>query len=136
MRKLQTVLACVVTKTTKYKHISPVRKKLHWLPIEYHVFKTALLVYKFLHSGTPDYFTPYIKPKKFTYMTCSSQSDGIILDLPLCTSHKSPKQFGNSFCFDAPSIWNNVPEVVCAATSLSSFRCKLKAHLFLKAYPP
>ena len=68
MRKLQTVqnsLAHVVTKTTKYTHISPVRKiKLHWLPIEYHcVFKTALLVYKFLHSGTPDYFIPYLKPR-------------------------------------------------------------------------
>ena len=76
----------VVTKTTRYTHISPVRKKLHWLLIEYRcVFKTALLVYKFLHSGTPDYFTPYLKPKKFTYMTRSSQSDGIILDVPLYT---------------------------------------------------
>ena len=50
-------------------------------------FKTALLVYKFIHSGTPDYFTPYLKPKKFTYMTRSSQSDGIILDVPLRTSY-------------------------------------------------
>ena len=58
MRKLQTVqnsLARVVTKTTRYTYISPVRKKLHWLPIEYRcVFKTALLVYKFLYSGTPN----------------------------------------------------------------------------------
>ena len=45
MRKLQAVqnsLARVVTKTTRYTHISLVRKKLHWLPIEYRcVFKTA-----------------------------------------------------------------------------------------------
>ena len=40
--------------TTRHTHILPVRKKLHWLPIEYRcVYKTALLVYKFIHSGTP-----------------------------------------------------------------------------------
>ena len=32
------------------------RKTLHWLPIEHRsIFKTALLVYKFLHSGYPKY---------------------------------------------------------------------------------
>ena len=32
-------------------------KKLNWLPIEYRkAFKTTTLVYKFLHSGIPQYF--------------------------------------------------------------------------------
>ena len=47
MRKLQCVqnsLARVVTNTSRLSHISPVRKQLHWLPIEYRcIFKTALL---------------------------------------------------------------------------------------------
>ena len=98
-------LARVVTKTTRYTHISPVRKKLHWLPFEYRFVLRRCYLCTNSFSGFPDYFTPYIKPKKFTYMTRSSQSDGIILDVPPCTSHKSPKQFGNSFSFDAPSIW-------------------------------
>ena len=34
--------------------ITPVLKKLHWLPVEHcSVFKTAKLVYKFLHTGFP-----------------------------------------------------------------------------------
>ena len=33
-------------------------------------------------------------------------------------------------------IWNNLPDEVCSATSLSSFRKKLKSYLFPKAYPP
>ena len=108
---------------------------LHWLPIEYRcVFKTALLVYKFLHSGTPEY--SYLKPPKLAYVTCCCQSDGIVLDVPPCTSYKSPKQFGNSFSFDAPTIWNDLPDEVRAATSLSYFERKLKTYLFLKAYPP
>ena len=55
LRKLQCVqnsLARIVTNTTKYSHITPVRKILHWLPIEQRsIFKTALLVYKFLNCG-------------------------------------------------------------------------------------
>ena len=43
--------------TTKYSHITPVRKSLHWLPIMHRsIFKVTLLVYKFLHSGHPKYF--------------------------------------------------------------------------------
>ena len=35
----------IVTNTTKYPHITPVRKTLQWLPIEHRsIFKTALLV--------------------------------------------------------------------------------------------
>ena len=38
-------------------HITPLRTNLHCLPIEHcSIFKTALLVYKFLHSGCPKYF--------------------------------------------------------------------------------
>ena len=52
--KLQWVpnsLARIVTNTTKYSHITPARKIVHWLPIEQHsIFKTALLVYKVLHT--------------------------------------------------------------------------------------
>ena len=48
LRKLQCVqnsLARIVANTTKYSHITPVRKALHWLPIKYRsIFKTAVLV--------------------------------------------------------------------------------------------
>ena len=55
LRKLQCVqnsLASIVANTTKYSRITPVRKALHWLLIKYRsIFKTAVLVYKFLHRG-------------------------------------------------------------------------------------
>ena len=47
---VQNSLARIVANTTKYSHITPVRKALHWLPIKYRsIFKTAVLVFKFLH---------------------------------------------------------------------------------------
>ena len=86
LRKLQCVqnsLARIVANTTKYSHITPVRKALHWLPIKYRsIFKTAMLVYKFLHSGNPKYFEPFLTPRHSAYNTCRSQSDGIFLEVP------------------------------------------------------
>ena len=57
MHKLQCVqnsFARIVANTTKYSHITPVRKALHYLLLKYRsIFKTAVLVYKFLYSGKP-----------------------------------------------------------------------------------
>ena len=49
---------------------------------------------------------------------------------------KSEKHFGLSFTYDGPRFWNDLLDDVCFAKSFSSFRKKLKAYLFAKAYPP
>ena len=67
----------------KYSHITPVRKTLHWLLINYcSIFKTAVLVYKFLHSGNPKYFEPFLIPRHSAYNIRQSQSDGMFLEVP------------------------------------------------------
>ena len=54
----------MVTSSSKSSHITPVQKKLHCLPIKYCVmFKTALVVNKFLHTGTPGYFALFLKSR-------------------------------------------------------------------------
>ena len=141
LHKLQSVqnsLARIVNNTTKYSHISPVRKTLHWLPIEHRsIFKTALLVYKFLHRGYPKYFAPFLIPRHSVYNTHKSQADGVFLEVPhFATSvYKSSTHFGLSFAYDAPKIWNDLPDdVVHSTASLHSFRKKLKTYLFAQAY--
>ena len=101
------------------------------------MFKTAVLVYKFLHSGNPKYFEPFLIPRHNAYNTCRSQSDGMFLEVPHFASvFKSRKHFGLSFAYDAPMIWNDLPDEVRSANSFASFRSKLKSYLFGKAYPP
>ena len=142
LRKLQCVQNClarIVTNTTKYLHITPVRKILRWLPIEYRsIFKTALLVYKILHCGYPKYFAHFLKPRQSAYNTRKSQADGVFLEVPLFATsiYKSFKHFGLSFAFDAPKIWNDLPDDVHSAISLHSFRRKLTTYLFAHTYPP
>ena len=114
-------------------------KKLHWLPVEQRtVFKTATLVYKYLHTGFPRYFAPYLSSYSSSYSTRRSQSGGNFLVIPkFCPSvHKSVKQFGNSFAFDAPTVWNALPDEIRASPLLASFRKQLKTYLYTKAYPP
>ena len=61
LQSVQNSLARIVSNTTKYSHITSVRKALHWLPMKYRsIFKTAMLVHKFLHSGNPKYFEPFL----------------------------------------------------------------------------
>ena len=136
---IQNSAARIVSNTSRYTSITPVLKKLHWLPVEQRiVFKTATLVYKYLHTGFPRYFAPYLSFYSSSYSTRHSQSGGNFLVIPkFCPSvHKSVKQFGNSFAFDAPTVWNALPDEICASSSLASFRRHLKTHLYTKAYPP
>ena len=139
--KLQCVqnnLSRIVT-NTKYSHITPVRETLHWLPIEYHsIFKTALLVNKFLHSGYPKYLVPFLRPIYSVYNTHKIQADDVFPEVPhfAPSVYKSAKHFSLHFAYDAPKIWNDLPDDVRFATSLHSFRKKLKTYLFAQAYPP
>ena len=57
---IQNSAARIVSNTSRYTSLTPVLQKLHWHPVEQHtVFKTATLVYKFLLTEFPRYFTPF-----------------------------------------------------------------------------
>ena len=108
LRKLQCILnsaARIISITSRYTSITPVLKKLHWLPVEHRsVFKTATLVYKFLRIGFPQAFCSiYLFLQQF-YSTRRSQSGNFLVISKFQPSvHKSVKQFGYSFAFDAPT---------------------------------
>ena len=51
LQSIQNTLAHIVTNHRRYAHVTPIPKKHHWLPVKYQcMFKTATLVYKFLHT--------------------------------------------------------------------------------------
>ena len=49
--------------------------------------------------------------------------EGKILELPQFVSsvHKSTKQFDFSFAYDAPKVWNELPDDILSTISLPSF---------------
>ena len=122
-----------------YTLITTVLRKLHWLPVQFHSeFKLATLVFKFIHTGFPKYFAPYLSTYHNTYNTRCSQSVANFLNVPKFQPkiHKSTKQFGFNFTLDAPTVWNSLPEDIRASPTIASFRTKLKTYLYAKAYPP
>ena len=52
LQSIQNSAARIVTNSCKYTRITPVLRKLHWIPIQFRSeFKLATLVYKFIHTG-------------------------------------------------------------------------------------
>ena len=115
------------------------KRLLHWLPIRQHIiFKTLVLVYKYLTTGQPKYFAPYLSLYKSAMNTRRSNPKNLFLQVPhYCASiHKSKVQFNNSFSYDAPKLWNNLPHDISSAPNLSCFKSRLKTYLFQKSFSP
>ena len=67
---VQITLARVVTMTKKFDHITPVLRRLHWLPIPCMIeYKVALLALKIRETGKPSYISHAVKFKEVT-RTC------------------------------------------------------------------
>ena len=118
LQSIQISAARIVINSCKYTRITPALRKLHWFPIQFRSeFKLATLVYKFIHIGFPKYFAPHLSTYRTTYNTRRSQSVANLLNVPKfqSTIHKSTKQFGFSFAFDAPTVWNSLPGDICAS---------------------
>ena len=96
------------------------------------------IVFKYLNSGLPHYFHSSIQPYSSSFNSRCSNPSKRYLSVPTFnnTVHKSKKQFDHSFSYDAPTLWNSLPDNVRFAPSVSTFRKRLKSYLFHLAYPP
>ena len=52
LQRVQNAAARLISKTTRFDHISPVMKDLHWLPVKYRImFKLVVDTFKALHGN-------------------------------------------------------------------------------------
>jgi len=128
LQKLQNKCAGLITMTPKYDHITPVLKKLHWLPVEERVvFKTLVYVYKSLHGLSPKYIQNCLTvndPPEEAIRTRSA--DNISFLVPRFWKGAGERAFSVA----APRLWNSLPVNIRKAPSLQSFKSILKTHLF------
>ena len=129
LQLIQNAAAQVLTKTKRVDHITPVLRSLHWLPVTQRIdFKILLLAYKALNCLGPKYIRDLLvqyEPSR------PLRSSGAGL---LCVPKFRTKHGESAFSFYAPYIWNKLPENIRSAESLSSFKSRLKAHLFTAAF--
>ena len=122
LQLIQNKAARIVTKTRPREHITPVLKRLHWLPVEARIqFKLLLLIYKAVNGKAPQYIQTLLQPQETRNLRSSKKQ---FLKQPRSLT----RSFGDrAFCTAGPALWNNLPLSVRTEKSLDIFKYKLKA---------
>ena len=137
---VQNSLARAVFRCSKYSHVTPILKSLHWLKVkERIVYKTISLTYKSLVTPEPSFVSHLIDIKQ-PGSTRSSQL--VTLERPRVASRCMLSN--RSFQHAAPQIWNSLPSnfrvpsysAQWPVLSHQLFHKQLKTYLFELSYPP
>ena len=122
---IETWVSRKMTSSSKYCHITPVLREVHWLPVRFRIhFKILLLTFKALNGMATD----YIKELRRHVSYSLRSNSGITISNPV---GKMLKSFGDSaFSVAAPTVWNALPTSLRNTTSLFTFKSCLKTYLF------
>ena len=138
LQSIQNSAARIVTNSSKYTQITPVLRKLHWLPIQFRSeFKLATLVYKFIHTGFPKYFAPYKSTYRTTYNTRCSPSVANFLNVPnINLQFTSPlSSLVSVLPLMFPLFGIHFLKTLVHHPLLPLLERSSKTHLYAKAYP-
>ena len=101
LQRVQNAGARLISNTTRFDHISPVMKDLHWQPVKYRImFKLALYTFKALHGSVPTYIHQLIRLKPQSNYNLRSNTKHLLPDLPKKTTGD------RAFFAAAPTLWN------------------------------
>ena len=130
----QRVIKCsarLIFKVPKSAHVTPFLYDLHWLPISSRIqYKIALICFHTVSGTAPPYLTELLhlySPSR----SLRSAADTRIFRVPRMGRRTLGER---SFQCIGSVIWNSLPLSVRHSSSLSSFKSKLKTHLFSSAY--
>ena len=96
---------------------------------------TVILIYRALHGAAPQYLADQLQyvadlPTRRRGRLRSSTSNLLDVRPSRCVTVGD-----RSFATAGPRLWNSLPADVRSASSLTTFRRKLKTHLFRQSYP-
>ncbi|XP_053486672.1 uncharacterized protein LOC128611310 [Ictalurus furcatus] len=131
LQLVQNAAARVLTRTSRYDHITPILSILHWLPVKSRInYKILLLTYKALNGLAPQYLSDllvlYDPPRLLR------SKDAGYLTVPRIVKATSR---GRAFSYRAPQLWNSLPISVRDSDTVLVFKSRLKTYLFTQAYP-
>ena len=132
LNRLQRVMneaARMLCRCSRGDHVNRIMKeRLHWLRIPQRIqFKLCLLVYKSLHGTAPTYLSELVNQVNTNDARRRLRS-ATIGDLIV---PRTRTNFGqHAFATAGPIAWNSLPKSVRSASSIASFKKKLKTHFF------
>ena len=115
--------ARILSLTSKFAHITPVMRDLHWLPVDKRIeFKVLLLCYKCVNGLAPPYLSDLLS--KYVPTRSLRSADKDLLVVP---SSCRLKTFGDrAFTQAAPRLWNELPREIRQSESADIFKKRLK----------
>ena len=126
LQRVQNAAAQLVLSKRKNDHITPLLKRLHWLPVKARCdYKIATLVYQFFDGALAPSLASSLQVYRPTRNLYSANEK-----LLTPQSYKLKSAGGRSFSVSAPRIWNNLPLFVRDSLTLDTFKKRLKTHLF------
>ena len=132
MKKLQCIqnaAARIIFCQSKYCHITPLLKDLHWLQItEWIDYKIAVIVFCCRKGLAPNYLSTMIVKSHNRPLRSTTNNN-----LPV---NKFYTAFVNNRLFKAlgPRIWNNLPDRLRNIEDINIFKAELKTFLFRRSY--
>ena len=128
LQLLQNSAARIICHVPRRNHITPILRKLNWLPVKYRVeFKIALLSFKILNGLAPQYLFNMVQIYRPTRSLRSSSKN--LLVIPRINN----KYGSRSLSYALPVVWNGLPHEIRNCCKLTKFKILLKTHLFSKA---
>ena len=124
LQRVQNAAARIAFDLSKFCHITPALRQLHWLPVVKRIqFKILLLTFKAIYGLSPPYISELITVKPIS--THGLRSNNSTLLLP--PTQKMLATLGaRSFAAAAPALWNKLPADIRNVASLNSFKKSIK----------
>ena len=131
---IQKAAARLVFNHPKFSHSTPLLRALHWLPVKERIkFKTLTLAYRAAKGTAPPYLQALVKP--YTPARPLRSAAAGLLSAPSLQGPVGRLKKSQLFSVIAPTWWNEVQNTsITTAETLSTFRRKLKTHLFKEAF--
>ena len=123
------ILYCIVLQAPRRSDVNSLLQTVHWLPVEQRInYKLAGLTFKTQQTSSPQYLSQHISLRTSARNTRSSS-------VPLlCAPFRRTSFSRRSFSTAAPLTRNSLPPAVLNCDSLSTFKSRLKTHLFSTAF--
>ena len=107
LQRVQNAAARLIFQESRFCHITPLLKSLHWLPVKYRiVFKIILITFKAIHGLAPAYISELISVRDTGRYDFRS-NDGLLL--APCRGKTLTTLGDRSFHAAAPKLWNDLP---------------------------
>ena len=129
LQLIQNAAARILTRTSKFTHITPIPKSLHWLPVKQIIeFKILLLVFKSLNGLAPPYISDMISFYDPTrYLRSSSKR---LLTTPRMNANAAHGAF--SYCAPILCVVISEEEAADTGSLLTHFICLALSLLTIK----